>query len=933
MKSDLWRRRFSTSTWLANYPHKTRAPYLAYNGRLASTLRPLLRAEMTDRFGVRFDSIVNGQAEIAGVPTELLEVFSKRAAQVDAALDVKEAEFREREQREPTKFEHAAMQREAAADTRRNKTGNIVTDLRTRWIDEANEVGVTAKSLVRRIEQAAKEHEPAQRLTTSDVERLLAEKTSTWHRLDVLRTLTDELRPRPGTDGQRWLVFLERSADAVIDAGIDLDPATTDQRRRESDGRSIWVEPIASHYTSNTVLAQEEEIALWALDRQAPAPSPAATVRSGGLDDMQADAAAAVAGQDTLVIVVGPAGSGKTTMLARAIDDLEQHGRDVFAVAPTAKAARVLARETGVTSDTVAKLIHEWTHPDRPPEPTWRLAPGTTLLVDEAGMLSTGDLHTLTRLATDNRWRVALLGDPQQLHAVGRGGMFDELCTNGRVHQLTRIHRFTEQWEPAASLALRRGDPRAIDTYIAQDRVNPGTIHEHLVAIAERWMEVTAAGQSIAVTAATNAHVEVINKSIQCHRLIVGDIKGEAMTIGINEQPIHIGDHIATRHNERHLRTSSGDMVRNRETWTVTGITADGDITARRHLTNDTVTLPAEYVADHVQLGYATTEPGNQGDTHDIAVTLVTPATTKRGLYVSMTRGRETNTALVVTDEPTIDAAADVLCGVLASDRTDTPAIAQRRGLAQQIPSNVRGPRLQPRCKIPDWWHTVRSDTLRDLASVERKLSAMHAGQQARRPKLDVARAAAERAVAALGPHRANYDIASQRLEHAESRYAVAEADVTKIGFRGRRAARARLDEATTELAEARLAFKPITDIWTPLRRTADRAIRTYNEMGESHRMQATLGDLRQLPERLTYLRNRVSALDTWGQWATGCEITIGAATRMASVFVATDDDHLHALADAVVAITPVLIVDGSTPEVDFDNDLRFEEIELGIDL
>ena len=75
----------------------------------------VLRAELTHRYGVAFAEIVNGQAEIAGVPTELLEQFSKRAAQVRGELQTKVAEFRQREGRHPTKFEHAALEREAAA--------------------------------------------------------------------------------------------------------------------------------------------------------------------------------------------------------------------------------------------------------------------------------------------------------------------------------------------------------------------------------------------------------------------------------------------------------------------------------------------------------------------------------------------------------------------------------------------------------------------------------------------------------------------------------------------------------------------------------------------------------------------------------------------------------------------------------------------------
>ena len=93
---------------------------------LGGLYQSVLRAELTHRYGVAFAEIVNGQAEIAGVPTELLEQFSKRAAQVRGELQVKVAEFRQREGRHPTRFEHAALEREAAADTRLRKTANGV---------------------------------------------------------------------------------------------------------------------------------------------------------------------------------------------------------------------------------------------------------------------------------------------------------------------------------------------------------------------------------------------------------------------------------------------------------------------------------------------------------------------------------------------------------------------------------------------------------------------------------------------------------------------------------------------------------------------------------------------------------------------------------------------------------------------------------------
>jgi DNA transposition AAA+ family ATPase len=647
--------------------------------------------------------------------------------------------------------------------------------------------------------------------------------------------------------------------------------------------------------------------------------------------ELQAEAAAAVAGQDPLVIIVGPAGVGKTTMLARAVDDLNANGRRVYAVAPTAKAARVLARETGAPADTVAKLIHEWTRPDRSACAPWDLRGGTTLLVDEAGMLNTGDLFTLARLAAMNEWRVALLGDPHQLHAVGRGGMFDELCAIGRVHELTQIHRFTERWEPDASLALRRGDPTAIDTYIAHGRVTGGTIDQHVAVITDRWMQAEVDGATLAITTATNDHVELINRAVQQRRVANGDLVDDRVVIGMNAQPVYVGDHIATRANDRHLRTSTGDIVRNRETWRVIDIASNGDVVVRRLRADDTVTLPADYVARHLQLGYATTEPGNQGDTYDRAITLVTPATTGRGLYVSMTRGRHDNTALVVTEEATIEAAADVLNHVISSDRADVPAIAQRRELAQQIPPTIREPQLQPRCEVPEWWNTLRTDVRLDIRDVEQSIDALHADQQRRAERLGVARVEAQRAAAGLDPYREQFAMVSERFQRAQGTHAAAEADVQNCGLRGRRATRTQLVVAAVEMHEARQDFDSINEIWQPLREAADVASQRHVALNQHHSHQDWLDDRRQLPVRLDGLQQELRALDVWRRWESGREVTIEALTATVAILEAIDDPAPQALADAVVRSTPELTARRESIERGIEPVGR--EVDLGVGL
>jgi conjugative relaxase-like TrwC/TraI family protein len=496
-----------------------------YQRALGGLYQSVLRAELTARYGVVFEELANGQAEIAGAPVELLERFSKRTAQVERAFQGKLAEFHGREGRDPTAKERGALGREAAEDTRGHKSGHGVADLRSRWLTEADEVGVTPASLRASIDRAALARPPhRQQLVIEELIDGLGQRRSAWHRLDALQAICDVTHPQPGVDGALWSTVLDRGVEGVLEHCIDLDPTETHNRRRSSDGRSLWIEPSARHHTSDTVLAQEEHVLLWAIDAQLDPPRPSPTVDTEGLDLLQSEAAASVAGDDRLVLVVGPAGAGKTTMLSAAAHDLESHARLVFGVAPTAKAARVLETETGMTCDTVAKLVHEWTRPDRPADPAWRLPAGTTLIVDEAGMLATGDLHTLTQLADLQRWRVVLVGDPRQLQAVGRGGMFAELCATARSVELETIHRFRHEWEAAASLKLRHGDPDALAAYLAHDRIIAAPLAEHLERIAADWVDHHSQGRYTAITTTTNQHVHAINHAIQLHRRQLGEL-------------------------------------------------------------------------------------------------------------------------------------------------------------------------------------------------------------------------------------------------------------------------------------------------------------------------------------------------------------------------------------------------------------------------
>lgn len=835
---------------------------------LGGLYQSVLRAELTYRYGVAFSEIVNGQAEIAGVPTELVEQFSKRAAQVRGEMQVKVAEFRQREGRQPTKFEHAALEREAAADTRVRKSANGVADLPTRWRGEAAGIGITAESLAQSITAAARSVSSPAKVSVAEVIEDLSAERSAWHRMDILRAVTDRLRPQTDMSGERWSRLLDRAVDRVLGECVVLDPEG-DGPRRGSDGRSVWIEPVAAQVTSHQVLAQEEAILTWVVDAQLDDSQPSLTVNRGELDVLQYAAATAVAGEDRVVVIVGPAGTGKTTTLAAAVIDLHRHSRHVFGIAPTAKAAKALGQETGMHADTVAKLLHEWARHDGP-SPQWRLPSGTTVIVDEAGMLSTPNLHQLTQLATREQWRVVLVGDHRQLQAVGRGGLFGEICATSRTVELERIHRFSHDWEAVASLRLRHGDLRALGTYEVHGRIIPGSFDEHLDAIASEWMQRHASGETVAITAATNEHVDEINRSIRQLRARSGDTD-TTMFGSIADGLVAVGDIVTTRRNQRHLHTTSGDIVRNRELWTVTAINNDGDLTVTDLTGTSTVTLPAEYAMEHVRLGYAATEYGTQSATETASITLAGPATTGRGLYVAMTRGRDDNRVYVVTDTHDMSDARDVLEGIVATDRADVPAVVQRRQLAQQ---DRQPPRPQPRCQIPDGFHDLRANAA-DIYRQARQ--ALDDSTAARERLVEVVDTAARRIADAnsmCAPFDAELNAAHDDVKQAEAAQRAAQQRLDQSGLRGRRHARTELaatDETvagTRELlavarAQAREPFARRNIARTQIE-TARDALRTHDILAKWH----------YFPEHLAAAAARVDALDTWHDWAADKPVT-----------------------------------------------------------
>jgi hypothetical protein len=149
----------------------------------------------------------------------------------------------------------------------------------------------------------------------------------------------------------------------------------------------------------------------------------------------------------------------------------------------------------------------------------------------------------------------------------------------------------------------------------------------------------------------TSHVVHQLNDKARAERLLSGATR-EGAEASLNDGiRASIGDWIITRKNDRRIRTLRSGWVRNGDRWRVTDVRMDGSMVVRRldRKHSGAVVLPAAYVAEHVDLGYAITAHRAQGLTVDTAHVLVSDSTTRENVYVAMTRGRDQNHAYVVT--------------------------------------------------------------------------------------------------------------------------------------------------------------------------------------------------------------------------------------------------------------------------------------------
>lgn len=645
--------------------------------------------------------------DIAGVPQPLIEEFSRRSTDIEAAKNRLVAEFARSHGRQPTAAEVLRLRQRATLETRPDKQHRSLAEQAARWRERARpfvggDTVAWADGLRGRCDLPPLRADDLGAEILRDVARLtltaVGAKRATFTHANVLAEAHRQLHGVRFADPSERITVAERMTSTALNEALQLTPPAAEQlpeRLRRADGTSKLRHRGSELFTTREILDAEARLLDAGRTLDAPAVSASLVAEVTGTElpgrghRLQPDQATAVEAIATsgrvLDVLVGPAGTGKTASLAGLREAWEHaHGRgSVIGLAPSAAAAEVLADELGIDTENTAKWLHESgrqdqrlaqldtlldrLHRDTSSPSTvlaralrariaelhteyerWRIHPGQLVIIDEAGLAGTLGLDQLVAQALATHAKVLLVGDWAQLSAIEAGGAF-AMLVNDRDDppELTEVRRFQHQWERDASLQLRVGEHQAIDAYADHDRIRAGERPEMLDALYRAWRADTSRGLSSLMIASDLSSVTELNLRARADRVAAGKVQAACIPIA-GRGIAGVGDRVVTRENDRRL-VAGRSWVKNGDAWTVRKIGSDGSLTVRRENGRGKVVLPAGYVRSHVELGYAATTFRAQGRTVDTAHALVSHTATREALYVAATRGRQANYLYVDT--------------------------------------------------------------------------------------------------------------------------------------------------------------------------------------------------------------------------------------------------------------------------------------------
>jgi conjugative relaxase-like TrwC/TraI family protein len=525
----------------------------------SETYNTALEHHLRDRLGVRFadrpdtDPGKRPVREIVGVDPALNQRWSTRRKLIKDRQGELAARFQRDHGRPPAPVEALQLAQQATLETRDAKhEPRSLAEQGAAWHAQAAETLGGPDAIQAMITRALNPTSVPSPVVDADWVTVTAAKMlsavegrrSTWQSWHVHAEAQRHVRAAEiATDHVDQLVDL-LVAEVLHTRSISIarpdDGIREPQPLRRADGSSLYTVAGSDLFTSARILATEQRLVA-AAGRSDGRILDAGTVELALLESA-ANGNALDEGQTALVrsmstsgarlqLAIAPAGAGKTTAMRTLVQAWTDSGGQVVGLAPSAAAAAQLRDATGAPAETLAKLTWSIHHTDLP---DWaeRIGRSTLVIIDEAGMADTLTLDTAVQFIIGRGGSIRLVGDDQQLAAIGAGGVLRDIQASHGAVRLTELHRFADPAEAAATLALRDGRAEAVGFYLDRRRVHVGDPTTTLDAVFDAWQNDRSRGLDPIMLAPTRELVRSLNQRAQDHRLAGSTLGREGRVSG-----------------------------------------------------------------------------------------------------------------------------------------------------------------------------------------------------------------------------------------------------------------------------------------------------------------------------------------------------------------------------------------------------------------
>ncbi|MDG3065994.1 MobF family relaxase [Thauera mechernichensis] len=580
----------------------------AYRAELAENLRGL--GYQVERDGDAF--------RVVGVSRAIEAEFSQRRQQITARLQ--ELGLRD-----------AKSSENVALETRRAKAIVGQLELERQWTARAEALGLTPEAAAE-----LRGDEPGRPLELLKAGELLDKLTELDAVVDERKIYQAAAEAAQGAGGIRDATRLAETAKLLAVPLYDHVGGRTLYTTREMLAAEQSVLQIAcarAQESAHRLSPQVVEKAITAM--QAERSTGGAPFR---LRAEQRDAVLALTtNQGATALMVGDAGTGKSTALAAVREAYLSQGFSVIGAALAGKAAAELQAGAGIQSSTIDRLLIDVDGGRTV------LNSRTVIVLDEAGMIDSRKMARVSQLARDAGAKLILVGDHKQLQPVGAGATFRHLAAEQPVARLQQIGRQREQWAREAVREMSRGEAEvALSKFIDRGLVRVERTHAAAVrAAADRFVmdrgEVGA--ERVQAIGATNAQVRDLNSEIRERLKASGEIR-DPQEIQVRdgkdpEKPAKLelaqAERIVITRNENRLGLKNGDFA------TVQWVSRNA-VLLRLDRTGETIEVDPRKVA--MRHGYAATTHRLQGATVERAIVLGSEHTSREMAYVQASRAR-----------------------------------------------------------------------------------------------------------------------------------------------------------------------------------------------------------------------------------------------------------------------------------------------------